>query len=93
MGVALNGKDDIRMLQSALMIGVFGVLTLTKAPHRKFQFYLFAFARNTANMFSKMLSIAAAGLFFASKVLPDSVHQGGSPVLQQTAENGLLQAS
>ncbi|CAE7942834.1 pol [Symbiodinium sp. KB8] len=30
MGVALNGKDDIRMLQSALMIGVAGVLTLAK---------------------------------------------------------------
>ena len=32
MGVALNGKDDIRMLQSALMIGVAGVLTLAKVP-------------------------------------------------------------
>ena len=31
MGVALNGKDDLRMLRSALMIGVFGVLTLVKA--------------------------------------------------------------
>ena len=32
MGVALNGKDDIRMLRSALMIGVVGVLSLAKAP-------------------------------------------------------------